>query len=162
MGTVDDTTDEQSCLPPDPRLHVVAASWTTLSEPAHAVWLAERRRAARARGPARRFELEALVVGRSTAWQVGDVLIQLVEQEAGPVLVHAPAVVLTAPAPVPGERRTLLQLARRPVGLRPVPIGMATASLRAAQVRSASPLAEGPVTAPDVRRVLLGLWALEP
>ncbi|QIG43611.1 hypothetical protein G5V58_13340 [Nocardioides anomalus] len=136
------------------RLHVTSAAWTGLSASAEALVRAELGRAAPR-------DVEALLVAAPHGWPLGDELVQLIEDDDGRVWVHPPATVLTAPRPVRGGRGTRLQLLRTRPDLRPVPIGMATASFRAAQVREPRPLAEGPVRSAEVRQVLLGLWALD-
>jgi hypothetical protein len=135
-------------------LHVVPAAWTELSASGEELVRADL-------GHAAPRDVEALVVAPGYGWPVGDALVQLVEHGDGRVWVHPPAEVLRAPRPLRGGRGARLQLLRTRPDLPAVPIGMATASFRAAQVRDPRPLAEGPVRSPEVRRVLLGLWALD-
>lgn len=139
---------------------VATAEWTEMSAAGQALFEAELARAGLADV---RSEVEAFVAGPgAAAYPVGDAVVQLVEGRDGRLWVHPPGLVVTEPVRVPRARGVRLQLLRRRADLgRAVPIGMATASFRAARVPSGRPLADGPVVDPEVLRVLLGLWGLE-
>ena len=107
-----------------------------------------------------RYTVEELHLEPGEDRRRDDVLVQR-HRDGRRLMIHPPAVVVSDPVAIPRGRGRRLVVVRRRAELRAYPIGIVTASLRAARLPVADPLAPGPVTDPRHRAALLDLWALD-
>lgn len=121
----------------------------------------ERRRIRNARGPASKYAIESFTLYPHDApFELDDICIEIF-RERGRAWVYPPAVVISEAMPIPRSRGKQMVLLRRRSDLVAVPIDIAAASLRAAQVPIQTRFYEHHVKTKRQRQVILDLWALE-
>jgi hypothetical protein len=139
------------------RLYLAADTSSYLQSDAEAQAVSKAsRRARRGAGPAAAYYLDSFRT--DAAFRVGDVLIQVCDDDAGVAHLWPPVVVISGRLPVRGVRDSV-QLVRGRVGLDPIPVDEAAATLAAQGVnaRLGHPRF---VTADRTRVALLNLWDL--
>jgi hypothetical protein len=160
-GQAGTAIDHQPYIPTTGRMFVQKTTWDNATQGTQQAYDSERRKHRNARGPASVYALESLTLyPDDDDTRPADIYIE-VFRDKGKLWIYPPAVVINQPLPIPRSRGKRMVLLRRRTDLEPIPLGMATASLRAARVPIGDPFSEHQVKNKRHRQALLDLWALE-
>ncbi len=139
-GHVGTQTVETPYIPRRGRLFVVRTEWAPETKSGREVFETERRRVRRARRPAAKYSVESLTVSEGDELRINEILIDALHA-SNHVNVYPPGVAITEAKPIPRSRGKEDAPATSQTRPATIPLGMATASIRASGVRAASPFA---------------------